>query len=262
MPSPFPGMDPYLEEPGLWPDVHHSLISQMQAVLNVQVTPKYHVRVEERVYVSDENDPGREVIVPDLRIAKVHEESRSRMPTPLAPLVAEPIEATTLIEDEIHEARLEVIDRLSRTVVTVIEVLSPSNKFAGSRGQASYREKRHEVMNSPSHLMEIDLLRSGVSSVARRLVPHADYVVHVSRADRRPKGWLWPIRLQQRLPVVAVPLRDDDPDAALDLQEVLNVAYDRARYDVEVNYRSDPVPPLTGPAAEWAKSLLKEKGFG
>src|SRR5262245_34325750 len=70
MPSPFPGMDPYLEEPGLWPDVHHGLISEMQAVLNRLLRPKYHVRVEERVYISDEDDPGRKVIIPDLRVAE------------------------------------------------------------------------------------------------------------------------------------------------------------------------------------------------
>ena len=65
MPSPFPGMDPYLEEPGLWPDVHHNLITFAARFLTQQLRPKYYARVEERVYISDENDPGRRVIVPD-----------------------------------------------------------------------------------------------------------------------------------------------------------------------------------------------------
>lgn len=265
MPSPFPGMDPYLEEPGLWPDVHHGLISQIQAVLNAQLRPKYHVRVEERVYVSDEDDPGREVIIPDLRVARRFGQGQAPAePAPWsAASIVEPIEATTLIEDEIHEARLEVIDRSSRAVVTVIEVLSPTNKVRGSRGQASYRQKRQEIMSSPSHLVEIDLLRSGTAPIAPRLLPPStDYAIHVSRADRRPKGWLWPIRLQQRLPGIFIPLRDPDPDAKLDLQEVLNAAYERGGYDLEVDYKAEPVAPLIGPAAVWAKQLLQEKGGG
>ena len=68
MPSPFPGMDPYLEEPGLWPDVHHELISETRALLNTILRPKYYVRIEQRVYISDEGDSGRLVMVPDLRM--------------------------------------------------------------------------------------------------------------------------------------------------------------------------------------------------
>ncbi|MGH7202448.1 MAG: DUF4058 family protein, partial [Planctomycetaceae bacterium] len=70
MPSPFPGMDPYLEDPSLWPDVHHNLISEIQAVLNRAITPKYHARIEERVYISDEDDPGRAVIIPDVKVRR------------------------------------------------------------------------------------------------------------------------------------------------------------------------------------------------
>ena len=188
MPSPFPGMDPYLEDPGLWPDVHHELISVSRDFLNRQLRPKYHVRIEERVYISDENDPGRQVIIPDLRVAETGSRSRLR-PTYLTSTsglaVAEPVELTTLIEDEIREARLEVTDRHQRSVVTVIEILSPANKIPGARGRTSYEQKRAEVMNSPSHFVEIDLLRAGTPIAARELLPPADYYVHVSQQDRR-----------------------------------------------------------------------------
>lgn len=160
MPSPFPGMDPYLEHPLLWPDVHHGLISEMQAVLNRQLRPKYHVRVEERVYISDENDPGRKAIIPDLKVRTTESSiapSFSESNTSNA-AVAEPIVLTTLIEDEIHEARLEVIDHEQRAVVTVIEILSPTNKIVGSRGRASYEQKRVEVMQSPSHFVDCEKL--------------------------------------------------------------------------------------------------------
>lgn len=263
MPSPFPGMDPYLEDPGLWPDTHHGFISEMQAVLNRQLRPRYHVRVEERVYISDENDPGRSAIVPDLRIRDVFGSDEPQVfqtsETPTA-AVAEPIVLTTLIEDEIHEARLEIIDRSQRAVVTVIEVLSPTNKVAGSRGRASYEHERLEIMNSPAHFVEIDLLREGIPIQTRELLPKADYCVHVSRRDGRPKGTVWPILLPQRLPPIHIPLLPEDADCELDLQTVLDTAYDRAAYDLEIDYSQDPVPPLPPGCAEWANGLLSDKG--
>lgn len=258
MPSPFPGMDPYLEEPGLWPDVHHELISVAREFLNRQLRPKYHVRVEERVYISDENDPGRQVIVPDLRVAEARETSMfDGSPQTRQAGVAEPVVLTTLIDDEMHEARLEVIDGSQHQVITVIEILSPTNKVPGSRGRASYEQKRREVMTSPSHFVEIDLLRSGDPIHVREVLPRGDYFVHVSRTDRRPKGFVWPILLTERLPVVSIPLKRDDPDAQLDLQSVLETAYDRAAYDLEIDYRSAPVPPVPAQYADWADELLR-----
>ena len=263
MPSPFPGMDPYLERPGRWPDVHHRLISVAGDQLAERLRPKYLVRIEERVYVSDEDDPGRAVIVPDLRIEERPGQGGRAFQRggEAAVEMFEPIMAITMIDDEIHEARLEVIDRADRSVVTVIEILSPSNKVAGSRGRASFEQKRREVMDSPSHWVEIDLLRAGRSlDVRRRLRPH-HYLVHISKLDQRPHGALWPIPLSQRLPVIPIPLRPEDADVPLDLQAVLTTAYDRAAYDLEIDYRADPVPPLDGAWAEWADRLLRDKGL-
>jgi hypothetical protein len=252
-------MDPYLEEPGLWPDVHHELISVARELLNKQLRPKYHVRIEERVYLSDENDPGRQVIIPDVRVAGADQGARmttAREATTGGAAVAEPVELTTLIEDEIHEARLEVIDRDQRSVVTVIEILSPANKIPGSRGRASYQQKRAEVMNSSSHFVEIDLLRSGAALAARELVPPADYYVHVSRKSERPKGLVWPIQLPQRLPVVPVPLLVEDGQTPLDLQQVLATAYDRAGYDLQIDYNQEADPPLPEKYRQWAGEVL------
>jgi hypothetical protein len=175
--------------------------------------------------------------------------------------VIEPVVAITLIDDEIHEARLEVIDRADRSVVTVIEILSPANKVAGARGRISFEEKRREVMGSPSHWVEIDLLRAGRSLDVRKRLEAHESLVHVSKVQDRPRGLLWPIRLSQPLPVVRIPLRSEDPDATLDLQAVLSTAYDRAAYDLAVNYRAEPVPPLDAERAAWADRLLREKGL-
>lgn len=227
MPSPFPGMDPYLEEPGLWPDVHHELISVVRESLNAQLRPRYFARIEDRVYVSDEHDPGHRVI-----------------------------------EDEIHEARIEVIDRLEKSVVAVIEILSPSNKIPGSRGRESYRSKREQVMRSPSHFIEVDLLRAGDGFAPFEALPLHDYRMHVSRVSRRPRGTLWPIRLDQRLPPMPIPLRDGDADAQVDLQQALTTVYERAGYDLDIDYRREPPPPPIDPAyADWIDRLLRGRGL-
>jgi hypothetical protein len=264
MPSPFPGMDPYLEDPARWPDVHHELISETRAYLNQRLRPKYFVRVEERVYVSDENDPGRRAIIPDLRVTEVPGNggiARASEAGGAALDVAEPIIATTLIEDEIHEAYLEVINTEQRHVVTVIEVTSPTNKIAGSEGRKSFLQKRQEVMNSPSHWVEVDLLREGTPIVTREILPACEYLVHVSRVEKRPEGMMWPIRLRQRLPVISVPLRPEDHETKLDLQAVFDSGYDRAAYDLEMDYRKEPRVPWPAEYVEWADCLLREKGL-
>jgi hypothetical protein len=259
-------MDPYLEYPGLWPDVHHNLVSNIQAHLSPQLRPKYVVRVEKRTYIADGSDPalGLQVRIPDVEVAgrPGWEETRLPLRTEGARMnVAEPVIATTWFEEEIHEAFLKIIDLESRGVVAVIEVLSPTNKVPGSAGRESFEGKRREVMNSPSHWVEIDLLRgTRMVRVPRKLCPH-EYLVHVSKKGMRPRGLLYPIRVVDRLPIILIPLKPDDPDARLDLQAVLDSAYDRAGYDLEIDYRAEPRPPLEGELAAWADELLRSRGL-
>jgi Protein of unknown function (DUF4058) len=265
MPSPFPGMDPYLENPGLWPDVHVTLITGYRDMLAAQLRPKYVVRVEERVYIANEYD---DTLKPQLRIPDVEvaispgsEEHAFALRGETSQLeVAEPVVATTWFEEEIHEAFLKIIDVASRDVVTVIEVLSPTNKVPGSPGFESLERKRREVMYSPSHWVEIDLLRGKRTvPVPKKAGPH-EYLVHVSKKGMRPRGLLFPIRLPQRLPVIPIPVKAGDPDARLDLQAALDPIYDRAGYDLDIDYRREPNPPLSGELAAWADELLRSKG--
>lgn len=263
MSSPFPGMDPYLEDPALWPDVHHGLISETQAELNRCMGPGYYARVEERVYISDDDDPGRTVNVPDVRIGRSpRPNGQAAKSASLSGLqIAEPLLLDFHLDEEIHEARLEVLDRKNRRLVTVVEVISPTNKIAGSEGRKSFLKKRKEILGSLVNWVEIDLLRIGEPLIPREVLPLGDYFVHAACATSRPRGKVWPIRLQERLPVVGIPLKESDPDVALDLQQVLDTVYNRAAYDRTIDYRRPPEVPLTRKHAAWANRLLKDKGL-
>jgi Protein of unknown function (DUF4058) len=261
MPSPFPGMDPYLEDPELWGDVHHGLISQTQAALNRLVRPKYVARVELRVYVEDDEDPGRRERIPDVRIL-----TKKRRPNGHANAARtfrerpEPIVAEMPFE-EIEEAYLAIKHRETGALVTVIEVLSPSNKVEHSAGRKSFLEKRSEIMSSEVHWIEIDLLRKGARIPSGKTFVGSDYRVLVSPSDFRPRFKYWPIGVRQRLPVIGIPLKGNDPDTALDLGEVLSTAYDVAAYVDSVDYSEPPQLPLKTADARWANQLLKSKGL-
>jgi Protein of unknown function (DUF4058) len=264
MPSPFPGMDPYLEDPGLWSNVHNTLIAGYRDQLAAQLRPKYFVGLEERVYVTDESDERfkQQLRIPDVVVAsRTDWEETTLLPSGDASQVevAEPVVAITWFEKEIHDVFLEIIDVKSHDVIAVIEVLSPSNKVPDSPGRESFEDKRREVMRSRSHWVEIDLLRGNrMVSVPKKVGPHS-YLVHISKRGQRPRGLLYAIRLSQRLPVIPIPLKPGDPDARLDMQTVLDEAYDRAGYDLRIDYRADPNPPLSGKLATWADQLLRSK---
>ena len=258
MPSPFPGMDPYLEDPALWPDVHANLIVTFQELLNQTIRPKYVARVEARVYMVPEDDPEREFWkIPDVRIeAQRAPASNGAKRNGGGVAIAEPIIVHQ--NDPIREGRIEILEVAGKRIVTVVELLSPSNKIRGAAGRASFLEKRDEVMNSTANWVEIDLLREGTSHLAKTRGRH-QYYVYSSPKVMRPRGKAWRMDLKEALKVVGIPLRAPDPDAPLDLQAALTLAYDRAAYDATTDYAKEPVPPLPADLAKWANKLLKQK---
>ena len=255
MPSPFPGMDPYLEDPAIWTGVHAAILGAVFEMLGPAMRPKYIVRFEERVFVTGEDDPGYRSIVPDVRVVERDPNDWSHSPV-IAGAIAEPIRVIVPTEEEIHEKSLHVIDVRDRSIVTVIELLSPTNKTARSFGRESFLRKRREVLAGDANWLEIDLLRDGVRTPNPTNAPPTPYRAYLSRSGPPRDSFVWPIRLEDRLPTVAVPLRGGDPDVPLDLQLAVNAAVERGSYDLDSEYSADPVPPLTGPAADWARRLL------
>jgi hypothetical protein len=255
-------MDPYIERPSRWTGVHHRFLGCMSDLLAPILRPAYFVQIEERVYLMDESDPAWPVIIPDLAIVPSEEYLAYSPPVSelsATALVSRPVAAVVPLDDEIHEARLSILDIDSNKIVTVIELLSPTNKVPGSEGMHSFAEKRKDVLHSDAHWIEIDLLRGGARIPIDGNFADSDYRVHLSRVQERPQSWVWPIALQHRLPKIPIPLRPEHPEAELDLQAVLNLAYDRAGYDLILKYTGDPNPPFTEAQRAWAKTILKAK---
>jgi hypothetical protein len=259
MPSPFPGMDPYLEAPELWPDVHARLIGEIQSALNGRLRPRYVARVEMRVYISEEDDPGRQKRVPDVRVEKTTAKEGQTIKRPAAGTITEPLIIPLTLDEEIEETRIEIHHAESNALVTVIEILSPANKVGGSSGRKSFLEKRREILRTKVHWVEIDLLRAGKPSMARLERKGCDYRIVVSRGENRRRAQFWPVGLQQKLPVIGIPLRGKDADVPLDLDVVLRAAYDNGAYDLSVDYRRQPKPRLSKKTASWADKLLREQ---
>ena len=256
MPTPFPGMDPYLEHPHLWPNVHHSLITAIRDDLSVRLRPKYFVDIEIETVIALPLDPPYRP-VPDVVVVRPGDP-----PGGIHEAVAA-YEAPGPESVELPEARrqgyLEIRTVADDTVVTVVELLSPFNKRAGL-GRANYERKRFRILRSRAHFVEIDLLRAGQPMPMSRRGRRSDYRVLVSPCELRPSATLYAFDVNQAIPRFPIPLLagDDAPD--LDLGPILRAVYDRAGYDMRIDYRREPVPPLRLAATAWADGLLRAAG--
>jgi hypothetical protein len=250
MASPFPGMDPYLEEPAEWGGFHAQFIVALSNHLADLVSPTFIVRIEERVYIT--TPENRDVIVPDIFVIRGPAEHQPdpSLGTVTAPTIIEPLPDPVL-----RYRSIEIRDRLSRELVTLIEVLSPINKAAGTHGRSDLVEKRRTLMASNIHWIELDLLRAGERPP--ELANKSDYYALLKRGEREAAYEVWFIDLRDRLPTIAVPLRPPFADVPLDLQAVFDTVYSRAHYADSVDYTRRPPSPLLAPAdATWAASRI------
>ncbi|MBW4575213.1 MAG: DUF4058 family protein [Aphanothece sp. CMT-3BRIN-NPC111] len=257
MPSPFPGMNPYLENPELWPEVHSRLITAIAIAIEPKLSRNYRVAIEKRTYLSD----GEESVlvgIPDISVYSQRSTTTQTPSTATLPAQGESVTVTIPMPEEVGEGYLEIREVATGYVVTAIEVLSLKNKRGGI-GRQKYEEKRTEVLSSPTHLVEIDLLRSGKPMRILSEIPHTDYRILVSRSNHRPQAQLYAFNVQQEIPKFLLPLRSVDKEPLVNLQSLLVQVYEQARFDMAIDYSLEPVPPLKEEDKVWADTWLRDK---
>jgi hypothetical protein len=269
MPSPFPGMDPYLESPDWFPDLHDGLIFLMKDKLQHSLPESYYAQSRQRVWL----EYTRRYAEPDVEVVhlagKPRKQSRGGVAVaegrPPGPLI---VSIETIEHGPFTEPFLEIRRRRGTEIqiVASIEVLSPSNKRVGHPSREKFLKKQEETLASQTHLIEIDLLRGGTHTLAvpkDLVVAQAgrfDYLVSIHRFDRPKDFFVYPIALPDRLPEIAIPLLPGDPDVPLDLEAIFQRAYEAGPYERKIEYGKDPIVPRLKPEqATWAAALLKSR---
>jgi hypothetical protein len=225
MPSPFPGMDPYLEHPKLWPAFQHQLLACLYQILLPGLVDRYRARVGTRCYVSE------------------------------MPLF------TSIIRDEYSEEFIEIRTRSDNKLVTLLEVVSPANKTTAA-GRQAYLDKRKEAVLQRAGVVEIDLVLQGKPTLtySRDGLPEFDHAVSVTRATAPDRYEIYTATIQKRLPKFKLPLAPDDRDTLLDLQAAFTRAYDLGGFGGQIDYKSPPPPdvPISDAYQGWIDDLLKQ----
>lgn len=262
MPSPFPGMDPYLEG-YLWPDVHDALANKIRQQLTPRLKPRYVARLA--IYVVEDSTPEAEIgiMYPDVEvlesgrggIPRRQRVIREAMPAPVATQTTPaPLTIPLLRPVEVRLVSVEIRDVARNELVTCIEILSPINKR--EPGLSEYRQKRQRLHQASVHILEIDLLRRGTRPLAHPRLPDVPYLITLTRAQASVIE-VWPVNLSDELPTVPVPLRDPDPDVVLELSPALAAIYDEAAYELSIDYsQPPPPPPLSAEDVAWLKTRL------
>jgi hypothetical protein len=256
MRPPFPGMDPWLEDPTHWPDVHSSLITSIRDALAPQLRPRYFVGVESRTTILTGLDIER-IYKPDVTILAT--ESRAAISgSGLAVMEATDVQTYTVsvpTSEETEETFLTILELSGRKLVTVIEVLSPTNKKTVD-ARADYLKKRDDFILSRTSFVEIDLLRAGEPMPVRKSPPPSDYRILVCRARRSKDAVLYAFPYTSPIPPIPIPLLPGDPEPMLDLNGILHALIDRASYDLVIDYAQPPDPPLRPADEAWAAKIV------
>jgi Protein of unknown function (DUF4058) len=268
MPSPFPGMDPFIEACHLWEDFHGKLIGDIERELSQRVPERYAVRTGERSYVAVaqiDDEPDQSHFVPDVAVTSSRGVKRrprkSQGPAPAADLPATPgaVLMRPLIKADYREAFLEIRQvEPGHKLVTGIEVLSPSNKRPGTKGWRLYYRKRLAYLGGYANLVEIDLLRGGRRMPMFSPWPDGPYYL-LTKYKARRLCVVWPAHSVAPLPPLTVPLAPPDPDISLDLQPLVDAIYARSRYERDIDYRRPLTPPLPPAEQAWLDERLRER---
>jgi Protein of unknown function (DUF4058) len=252
MPSPLPGMNPYLENSELWSEFHSRMIVAIADALDDCLSRDYRVAVEKRIYLSEGEDSIL-VGIPDVSIISSPPNTRQ---TQTVTAVAEPFNIEIPIAEEVEERFLEIREGTTGNVITTIELISPKNKRSGE-GRSVYLQKRQKILRSATHFLEIDLLRSGDPLPMIGAIT-SDYRILISRSFLHPKAQLYSFTLRQPIPIFPIPLRNGELEPLLELQPLVHRIYDRARLDFAIDYGQNCSPKLSDEDKLWLESLLSD----
>ncbi len=255
MPSPFPGMDPFIEGQ-VWKGFHTSFIAVMSEMLVARLRPRYIVQIEDYVYLAREEEEPDRLLEPDLAVVEATPAPATQIGSAAGAVATLAPAMHTLHVPRRHRQKfLSIRDRQFRNVVTVIELLSPTNKTPGD-GYSEYLVKRYNVSYTTAHVVEIDLLRGGQRIATREPLAPADFYAFICRTEQASTIEVYGWTLRNRLPVIPIPLAAGDPDVAMDLQAVFTTTYDRFGYDYVLDYQRPVEPPLEAVAGDWVRSVV------
>ncbi len=224
MPSPLPGMDPYLEDEKLWPAFQHQLVASLDQMLRPGLVDRYRARLAQRHYVSEQ------------------------------------ALFTSVMREEHHEEFIEIRQRNDGRLVTLVDIVSPANKTI-AQGRQAYLDKRQEARHGGASLVEIDLIMQGqpLLDYSREGLPDWDHAVTVTRATQPERFEIYTATLQKRLQRFKLPLAADDRDIVLDLHTAFARAYDQGGFAAKINYQRDPPTLLSDDDRKWLDQLLREQ---
>jgi hypothetical protein len=217
-------MDPYLEDEKLWPLFQHQLVNCLYQILLPGLVDRYRARVGQRSYVTEQ------------------------------PLF------TSVVREEHQEQFIEIRQRSDNRLITLVEVISPSNKMTVA-GRQAFLDKRKEGRSAGANLVEIDLVLQGqpLLDYSREGLPDWDYAVTVSRSTQPDRYEIYTATLQKRLPRFRLPLASDDRDTVLDLHAAFTRCYDQGSFSSKIDYKRDPPTAVKDEDKKWLNELLRQQ---
>jgi hypothetical protein len=259
MPSPFPGIDPYLEAQDYWGDFHPSFATYCRDSLNELLPEGYIAQLGEQVRLMELSRREAKRIIPDVAVLRkegkpVRSGARAKRDGGMLTLepVTIPLPRMTM---EVRDVWIQILRVPKRTPIAVIEILSPTNKVGV--GLAEYRLKRRKTIRQKVHLVEFDFLLGGQRLPMDRPLPRGDYYALVARAERRPDCEVYAWTMRDPLPRIPIPLAAPDPDVVLELSAVFATAYERGHYAGWIDY-SAPLTLVRNPEDRaWAEQIAR-----
>lgn len=256
MASPFPGMDPFLELPGFWLDFHSRFMNVWCEAIADALPPDYEASLGESVYLVEHDPEARKLGFPDIAVTQGSERPAGTPGGASPTTTLEPVTIPLTVLEGPRQAYIEILHRPERTLVAVLELLSPANKE--QPGRTEYLVKRRALLYQQVHLVELDLLLGGRRLPLANPLPAADYYYLLSRGDQRPNCQVYRWSLRDSLPRLPVPLRAPDADLAIDLANVFRAAYDRGRFARRLPYSGPPPTSLRPEDRRWTEALLQQ----